>query len=139
MYVGCKFIEDWGILEVDGAARLTYSRQAGDLSAEEPNTRLTRSWAPELSWPDKQNDTQVIQGYATELIAFCDAVREGREVSPSIDDGTAVMRMIEAIAAAPDGTSVLDLHAERVEYGHAHGEWHCRAGAAGGRIPPQRH
>lgn len=101
-------------VEVDGAARLRYSRQTDDLSAEEPNTRVTRSWAPELSWPDKQNDMQVIQGYATELIAFCDAVREGRDVSPSIDDGVAAMRMIEAIAAAPEGTSVLDLHAEHV-------------------------
>ena len=100
-------------VQVDGVARLIYSRQA-ELSAEEPNTRITRSWAPELSWPDKQNDTQVLQGYATELIAFCDAVREGRQVSPSIDDGVAAMRMIEAIAAAPGGMSVLDLHTQHV-------------------------
>jgi predicted dehydrogenase len=101
-------------VQIDGAASLTYSRQTRELSGEEPNTRITRSWAPELSWPDKQNDMQVIQGYATELIAFCDAVREGREVSPSIDDGVAAMRVIEAIVAAPGGMSVLDLDREHV-------------------------
>jgi myo-inositol 2-dehydrogenase / D-chiro-inositol 1-dehydrogenase len=101
-------------VQVDGPARLTYSVQADGLSAEETNTRVTRCWAPEMSLPDKQNDAQVVQGYATELIAFCDAVREGRDVTPSIDDGVAAMRMIEAIAAAPDGTSVVELRAEHV-------------------------
>jgi myo-inositol 2-dehydrogenase/D-chiro-inositol 1-dehydrogenase len=101
-------------VQVEGPARLTYSVQAEGLSAEETNTRVTRAWAPEMSLPDKQNDTQVVQGYATELIAFCDAVREGRDVTPSIDDGVAAMRMIEAIAAAPDGTSVVELQPDPV-------------------------
>lgn len=100
---------DGAIVQVDGVARLTHTRQAEGRPGEEPNTRTTSAWSPELSLPDKQNDMQVIQGYAAELIAFCDAVRERGPVSPSIDDGVAAMRMIESIAAAPDGVSLLNL------------------------------
>jgi hypothetical protein len=35
-------------------------------------------------------------------------------VTPSIEDGVAAMRMIEAIAAAPEGTSVVELRTEHV-------------------------
>lgn len=97
------------VVKVDNLARLTHIRQADELSAEDCNTRITRTWAPELPLPDKQNDAQVVQGYATELIAFCDAVREGREVDPSIDDGVAAMKLIELIASAPDGLSIADV------------------------------
>jgi hypothetical protein len=37
-------------------------------------------------------------------------VREGRQVSPSIDDGVAAMRLIEAIIAAPEGLSTAALN-----------------------------
>jgi myo-inositol 2-dehydrogenase/D-chiro-inositol 1-dehydrogenase len=99
------------MVEVEGATCVRYVRQdhAESRHPWEPNTRSTRTWSPEMSLPDKQNDAQVVQGYATELIAFCDAVREQQPVSPSIDDGVAALRMIEAIAGAPDGLSLVEL------------------------------
>lgn len=102
---------DGAIVEVEAATRLQYVRQGERDGRDEwePNTRATRTWSPEMSLPDKQNDAQVVQGYATELIAFCDAVREKQPVSPSIDDGVAALRMIEAIADARDGLSVVEL------------------------------
>jgi myo-inositol 2-dehydrogenase/D-chiro-inositol 1-dehydrogenase len=97
------------VVKVDNLSRLTHIRQADGLSAEDCNTRITSTWTPELPLPDKQNDAQVVQGYATELIAFCDAVREGSAVNPSIEDGVAAMKLIELIASAPDGLSIADV------------------------------
>ena len=81
-----------------GSSDVRHARPTA-LSAEEANTRVTRSWAPEFSLPDKQNDMQVDPGLRDRADRVREAVRQRREVSPSIDDGVAAMRMIEAIAA----------------------------------------
>jgi predicted dehydrogenase len=94
------------VVTVENLLRLTYVRQVDGIPPETPNSRVTRSWSPELSLPDSENDMQVLLGYAAELRAFGTAIREGRDVSPSIDDGVAAMRLIESIVAAPDGLSV---------------------------------
>ena len=88
---------------------VTYVRQIPDAPAFEANHRITSTWAPEFSLPDRENDAQILQGYATELIAFVEAIRSGESVSPSIDDGVAAMRMIEAIVQAPDGLSMVEV------------------------------
>jgi myo-inositol 2-dehydrogenase/D-chiro-inositol 1-dehydrogenase len=88
---------------------VAYVRQISDASAYEANRRTTRTWAPEFSLPDRENDTQILQGYATELIAFAEAIRIGEPVSASIDDGVAAMRLVEAIAAAPEGLSIVEV------------------------------
>jgi myo-inositol 2-dehydrogenase/D-chiro-inositol 1-dehydrogenase len=99
------------LVRVDNLVQLTYVRQADLAAPDEANTRVTGSWMPEFSLPDSQNDMQVVQGYATELIAFVDAVRNGHFITPSIDDGVAAMRLIEAIVDAPDGLSVIEVEA----------------------------
>lgn len=98
------------VVVVENHLRLTYTRQGprGDLPPWAPNTRLTRSWSPELALPDPENDMQVLMGYAPELIEFGAAIRCRREASPSIEDGVAAMRMIEAIIAAPEGLSIAE-------------------------------
>jgi myo-inositol 2-dehydrogenase/D-chiro-inositol 1-dehydrogenase len=98
------------VVRVENLTRLEYVRQAPGAPDEECNTRLVSSWTPEFAIPFSEYDSLVIQGYATEMIAFADAVREGRQVSPSIDDGVAAMRLIEAIIAAPEGLSTAALN-----------------------------
>lgn len=98
----------------DAAVRIdnltvTYVRQIPDAPPFEANHRTTSTWAPEFSLPDRENDAQILQGYATELIAFAEAIRSGEPVSPSIDDGVAAMRMVEAIVRAPDGLSIVEV------------------------------
>ena len=68
-----------------------------------------RAWHPEFTVPYEQADSLSVQGYAGELSSFADAVLARRPVSPSIEDGVAAMRIVEAIAAAPDGLNVLSL------------------------------
>lgn len=97
------------VVEVEDLTRLRYVRQAAGAPHEAPNNRVTSSWAPELAIPDWENDRLVLQGYAPELIAFAAAIREGRPVEPSIDDGVAAMRLIEAVVAAPEGLSTVEL------------------------------
>ncbi len=97
------------VVRVENLVQLTYVRQAEDAPAEQANGRLTRSWMPEFSLPDRENDVNVLQGYATELISFADAILDGRNVSPSIDDGIAAMRVLEAVIDAPEGLSITGL------------------------------
>jgi predicted dehydrogenase len=99
------------VVRVDGLVQLTYVSQIPGLPDDQANSRSTRSWSPEFSLPDKQNDMQIVMGYGTELIAFAEALRRGDDVSPSIDDGVAAMRLIEAIVEAPDGLSIVELGA----------------------------
>jgi len=84
-------------------------RQTAGMPAEAPNNRVTTSWSPEFAIPDRENDRLVLQGYAPEMIAFADAIREGRPVDPSIDDGIAAMRVIEAVVEAPEGLSIVEI------------------------------
>jgi myo-inositol 2-dehydrogenase/D-chiro-inositol 1-dehydrogenase len=94
---------------VENLAEVVYVRQAAGETAEAPNNRVTSAWRPEFAIPDTQNDRLVLQGYATEMIALADAIREGRPVEPSIDDGIAAMRLIDAIVDAPDGLSMVEM------------------------------
>ncbi|OLC47921.1 MAG: hypothetical protein AUH80_04110 [Chloroflexi bacterium 13_1_40CM_4_65_16] len=98
------------IVRVDNLTQLAYVRQAPNTSIYDANTRLTSVWSPEFPLPDRENDVLILQGYATEMIAFADAIRRGERVSASIDDGVAAMRLIEAIADAPIGMATVELN-----------------------------
>jgi predicted dehydrogenase len=97
------------MVQVDNLVQLRYVRQADAAPPGQANARSVRSWTPEFSLPDRENDVNVLQGYATELIAFADAIRAGGAVSPSIDDGVYAMRLVEAVIEAPDGLSLTEL------------------------------
>ena len=97
------------VVRAENMAEVTYVRQLADAPNEAPNNRVTNRWAPELSIPDRENDRLVLQGYAPELIAFTNAIRDGHPVDPSIDDGVAAMTLVEAIIAAPEGLSTVEL------------------------------
>ena len=66
-------------------------------------------WHPQFAIPYQQADSMWLQGYAGEVVEFAAAILEGRSVESSITDGVAAMRFVEAIDAAPDGVSQLDL------------------------------
>jgi myo-inositol 2-dehydrogenase / D-chiro-inositol 1-dehydrogenase len=97
------------VVRAENMADVTYVRQAPGALNDAPNNRLTSRWAPELTIPDRENDRLVLQGYAPEMAAFADAIREGHAVDPSVDDGVAAMRLIEAIIAVPEGLSTVEL------------------------------
>lgn len=96
---------------VDNLVGLSYVRQAADMPPEAANARRVGTWSPEFALPDPENDALVLQGYAGEMIEFATAIQEGRPPSASIDDGVAAMRLVEAIADAPEGLTTLDLGA----------------------------
>jgi predicted dehydrogenase len=97
------------VVRVENVDKLVYVQQAPGEPNEVPNRRETRTWAPEHAFPDRENDRLVLQGYATEMIAFADAIRENAKIDPSIADGVAAMRLIETIVEAPDGLSMAEL------------------------------
>ncbi len=107
------------VVQVDDLARVVHIRQAAGAPVHAPNGRVSSFWTPEFAIPGAENDMLILQGYAGEMIAFADAVRHGHEVSPSIDDGVAAMRLIEAVADAPEGLSLVDLPEAGVD---THGE-----------------
>lgn len=110
-------VQEW--VELSGANQLISVRNLVEYrhwaDASEPATSLQMNdaavggWHPEFAIPYQQADSKWLQGYAGEVVAFADAILDGRPVSPSIDDGVATMRFVEAIEAAPDGISELDL------------------------------
>jgi myo-inositol 2-dehydrogenase/D-chiro-inositol 1-dehydrogenase len=95
------------LVRVENMTEVVYVRQRSGVPTEAANNRVTSSWTPEFAIPDTQNDRLVLQGYATEMIAFADAIRNGLPVDPSIDDGIAAMRLIDAVVDAADGLSTV--------------------------------
>lgn len=102
-------VGEGAVVTVDNLTRLTYTRQAPGLPPYHANARAVQAWTPEFSLPDTENDVHVLQGYAAELIEFADAIREGRDVTPSIADGVAAMRLVETVIDCPEGLSSRDL------------------------------
>lgn len=108
-------VQEW--VELSGANQLITVRnlieyrhwvQADEFgSSGQMNASAVGLWHPEFAIPYPQADSMRIQGYAGEVVAFAQAIREGRSVSPSISDGVAVMRLVEAINVAREGVSEL--------------------------------
>jgi len=99
-------------VDVDNLVLLSYARHLAGLPEEAANSRIVSSWSPEFALPDPENDSVVLQGYAGELVEFAAAIQEDRAPNASIEDGVAAMRLIEAIVAAPEGLTTVDLAAQ---------------------------
>jgi predicted dehydrogenase len=98
------------LLRVRNLCELTVERAAGrweDLDNTDPT--MAMSWHPDFANPSEGNNSLILQGYAGEMIELADAVRNGRKVNGDIHDALAAMRLVEAIARAPQGFSRLDL------------------------------
>jgi predicted dehydrogenase len=112
-------VQEW--VELSGANQLISVRnlveyrhihEASDHTvSHRMNEAAVSEWYPEFAIPYQQADSMWLQGYAGEVVEFATAILGGRPVESSIDDGVAAMRYVEAIDAAPDGFSRLDLEA----------------------------
>jgi predicted dehydrogenase len=110
-------VQEW--VELSGANQLISVRnlteyrhwaQASDNDrALQPNGTAIGAWHPEFALPNQQADSMWLQGYAGAVVDFVEAIVAGRRVTPSIADGVAAMRYVEAIACAPDGMSEIHL------------------------------
>jgi len=110
-------VQEW--VELSGANQLISVRnlveyrhvhEAGDYSdSHTMNEAAVTGWHPEFAIPYWQADSLRLQGYAGEVVEFAAAILEGRPVESSIADGVAAMRYVEAIDAAPEGVSRVDL------------------------------
>ena len=112
-------VQEW--VELSGANQLISVRnlieyqhvhQADDYTVtHRMDQQAIGSWHPEFAIPYRQADSMWLQGYAGEVVEFAAAILDNRVVESSIADGVAAMRYVEAIDAAPDGFSRLDLEA----------------------------
>lgn len=64
-------------------------------------------WRPDHSLPNMGQTRHFNQGFAGEVREFIDAISEKRHAVPGAAESIAVMRLIEAIAAKPDGETIL--------------------------------
>lgn len=78
---------DGQFVVADNMIHLAHYRPDGEISA----------WEPGLSIPNDENQYLFLAGYAGELQAFAQAIREGTPVQANIDDACAALRIIKQI------------------------------------------
>jgi predicted dehydrogenase len=110
-------VQEW--VELSGANQLISVRNLVDyrhwaeakdyVTTFRMNEAAMTVWHPEFAIPYRQADSMWLQGYAGEVVEFATAILESRPVESSISDGVAAMRLVEAIDAAPEGITRLDL------------------------------
>jgi predicted dehydrogenase len=64
-------------------------------------------WRPDYAIPNMGQSRLFFQGFVGEMREFVDAIIEGRQPYPGTDDVLKAMRVIEAVANNPDGTTAL--------------------------------
>lgn len=101
--VGTIFISDQHLwdranerVEVTGDGQFVIADNLIHLAHYRPNGEIA-VWEPGLSIPNDENLSYFVSGYAGELQAFADAVREGTPVHASIADACAALRIIKQI------------------------------------------
>lgn len=114
-------VQEW--VELSGAGQLIsvrnqveyrHWRAAPDpADSMRPDPEAVSMWQPDFAIPAQQADSLWLQGYAGEVVAFVDALLEQRPVTPSISDGVAAMKLVEAVDAAPDGFSEISMGGAR--------------------------
>ncbi|MEI8315473.1 MAG: Gfo/Idh/MocA family oxidoreductase [Verrucomicrobiota bacterium] len=70
-------------------------------------------WRPDNGLPNMAQTRHFNQGFAGEVREFIDAIIEKRPAVPGAAESLAVMRLIETIAANPDGASNLETQPKR--------------------------
>ncbi|WP_129670092.1 Gfo/Idh/MocA family protein [Phytoactinopolyspora endophytica] len=92
------------LIQVNNLSELRYHPAAAELDdLRSTDETMTSLWFPEFAIPLEGTNSLILQGYAGELRHFGRSVICGTAVSPSIDDGVAVMRVAEALFEAPAG------------------------------------
>ena len=78
---------------VDNRLNLEYHRRGGNTFGD------TTSWRPDWAIPNLPNNSLYLQGYMGEIRHFAECCLEGREPSPSIEDGVKCMELVDRIEA----------------------------------------
>jgi predicted dehydrogenase len=98
------------LLRVRDFCELTVERAApGWEDCYQTGPAMMAYWRPDFTIPTDDNNSLVLQGYAGEMAELADAIRSDRPVNGSIYDALAAMRLVEVLARAPRGFSVLDM------------------------------
>jgi predicted dehydrogenase len=114
-------VQEW--VELSGANELISVRDLVDYQhwknpgRDDPSTDSSRQmstdaiemWRPEFADSNRLSDSRELQGYVGEVVAFAETLLRGGQVSPSISDAVAAMRLAELILEAPQGMSEIDL------------------------------
>ncbi|HEX6871819.1 MAG TPA: Gfo/Idh/MocA family oxidoreductase [Micromonosporaceae bacterium] len=101
---------DSTLLRVRDLSELTVERAAPEWEdCYDTGPDIATMWRPDFAIPTDDNNSLVLQGYAGELVELADAITTGRTVNGNIDDALAALALVEAIARAPLGFSMLDL------------------------------
>jgi myo-inositol 2-dehydrogenase/D-chiro-inositol 1-dehydrogenase len=106
------------LLVMDNVEHLELHRQkhngvdllAPTLDAVQPQFELSdiQVWRPDHGLPNMGQTRHFNQGFAGEVREFINAILEKRRAVPGAVESLAVMRLIEAIAAKPDGETMFD-------------------------------
>ncbi|RED75702.1 myo-inositol 2-dehydrogenase/D-chiro-inositol 1-dehydrogenase [Cohnella phaseoli] len=108
---------DNALIVVDNVQQMELHRQGHhgidllkpELYEIEPTFDLAdiQMWRPDYGIPNMGQTRHFVQGFAGELREFVDAIIERRQPYPGTDDVLKAMRVIDAIAARPNGYSDL--------------------------------
>jgi myo-inositol 2-dehydrogenase/D-chiro-inositol 1-dehydrogenase len=102
-------------VEITGNGQFVLAENLIHLSYYQPDGNIS-SWEPGFSIPNDENSTFFIGGYAGELRAFAEAVREKTPMQASIGDICAAMRIIKQIE--PDELYQKGAAMEAMDYPH---------------------
>ena len=102
-------------VEITGNGQFVLAENMIRLSQYRPDGEIC-TWEPGFSIPNDENSSFFIGGYAGELRAFAEAVREGTNMQASIEDACAVMQIIKLIE--PEEAYLKGIVKEAMEYPH---------------------
>jgi myo-inositol 2-dehydrogenase/D-chiro-inositol 1-dehydrogenase len=102
-------------VEITGNGQFVLAENMIRLSHYRPDGEIS-TWEPGFSIPNDENSSFFIGGYAGELRAFAEAVREGTNMQTSIEDACAVMQIIKLIE--PEEAYLKGIVKEAMEYPH---------------------
>lgn len=83
-------------IEISGSEQFVIADNLIHLTHYQPNGQIL-TWEPGFSIPNDENNSAFISGYAGEMQAFAQSVRQGEAASPNIADACAVMQLIQQI------------------------------------------
>ncbi len=98
------------LIVVDNLVNIEVQRSARDGIQPGFDLEDMQVYRPDFSIPCWDQNSLWFQGYAGEAIDFAEAVLAGRSTSPNIDDGVAVMRIVDWLER--DEKRVLELEGE---------------------------
>jgi predicted dehydrogenase len=92
-------------LHVQGRGGLDDNMDTLDQTHHDFDMQDIQVWRPDYGIPNLGQTRHFIQGFAGEIREFCNAILDNRPANPTMPEMLNTMRVIEAIAEKPDGTT----------------------------------